>query len=338
MAQQSYDVVGLGNAIVDIIASVDDRFLLNHRIAKGGMTLIDEFRAKELLKELADNRQALSGLYEIAGGSAANTLAGLSSLGGRGLFVGKVFDDILGNVFAQSMAEMGVDFTTPAAREGMSTASCLIAVTPDGQRSMNTYLGACRYLTPDDVNEDDVARGKVLYLEGYLWDEDSAKDASRKAIAAAKGAGGRVALSVSDSFCIGRFREEFLHLLDRDVNILFANEDEAKALFEEDDFDKIVAAAKQWGGIAALTRSSKGCVIVQEDMVHEIPAAPVSHVIDTTGAGDQFAAGFLFGLTQGKGLPACGRLGALAAAEVISHYGARPEIPLRTLAEKAGLI
>lgn len=338
MAQQSYDVVGLGNAIVDIIASVDDRFLLNHRIAKGGMTLVDEFRAKELLKELADNRQALSGLYEIAGGSAANTLAGLSSLGGRGLFVGKVFDDILGNVFAQSMAEMGVDFTTPAAREGMSTASCLIAVTPDGQRSMNTYLGACRYLTPDDVNEDEVARGRVLYLEGYLWDEDSAKDASRKAIAAAKGAGGRVALSVSDSFCIGRFRDEFLHLLDRDVNILFANEDEAKALFEEDDFDKIVAAARQWGGIAALTRSSKGCVIVQEDMVHEIPAAPVSHVIDTTGAGDQFAAGFLYGLTQGKSLQDCGRLGGLAAAEVISHYGARPETPLKTLAEKAGLI
>ncbi len=218
----------------------------------------------------------------------------------------------------------------------MSTASCLIAVTPDGQRSMNTYLGACRYLTPDDVNEEDVARARVLYIEGYLWDEDSAKDASRKAIAAVKGAGGRVALSVSDSFCIGRFRSEFLQLLDRDVNILFANEDEAKALFEEDDFDKIIAAAKAWGGIAALTRSSKGCVIVQEDMVHEIPAAPVSQVIDTTGAGDQFAAGFLFGLTQGKGLAACGRLGALAAAEVISHYGARPEIPLKDLAAKAG--
>src|SRR5579863_915312 len=214
MAQYSYDVVGLGNAIVDIIASVDDRFLLNHRIAKGGMTLIDEFRAKDLLKALADNRQALSGLYEVAGGSAANTLAGLSSLGGRGLFVGKVFDDVLGNVFAQSMAEMGVDFTTAPAHEGLSTASCLIAVTPDGQRSMNTYLGACRWLTPDDVNEEEIASARVLYLEGYLWDEESAKDASRKAIAAVKGAGGRVALSVSDSFCIGRFRSEFLHLLE----------------------------------------------------------------------------------------------------------------------------
>lgn len=338
MPHHSYDVAGLGNAIVDIIASVDDRFLLNHRIAKGGMTLIDEFRAKDLLKALADNRQSLSGLHEIAGGSAANTLAGLASLGGRGLFVGKVFDDRLGDVFARSMAATGVDFTTQPAREGLSTASCLIAVTPDGQRSMNTYLGACRWLTPDDVNEEEVARARILYLEGYLWDEESAKDASRKAIAAVKGAGGRIALSVSDSFCIGRFRHEFLHLLDRDVNILFANEDEAKALFEEEDFDKIIAAAKKWGGIAALTRSAKGCVIVQEDMVYEIPAAPVSQVIDTTGAGDQFAAGFLYGLTQGKGLKDCGRLGALAAAEVISHYGARPEIPLKVLAEKAGLI
>jgi sugar/nucleoside kinase (ribokinase family) len=338
MAQHSYDVAGLGNAIVDIIASVDDRFLLNHRIAKGGMTLIDEFRAKDLLKALADNRQALSHLHEIAGGSAANTMAGLASLGGRGLFVGKVFDDRLGDVFSKSMAAAGVDFTTPAAREGLSTASSLIAVTPDGQRSMNTYLGACRWLTPDDVNEEEVARARLLYLEGYLWDEESAKDASRKAIAAVKGAGGRIALSVSDSFCIGRFRDEFLHLLDRDVNILFANEDEAKALFEEEDFDKIIAAAKKWGGIAALTRSAKGCVIVQEDMVHEIPAAPVAQVIDTTGAGDQFAAGFLFGLTQGKGLKECGRLGGLAAAEVISHYGARPETALKSLAEKAGLV
>ena len=337
MAQQSYDVAGLGNAIVDVIASVDDRFLLNHRIAKGGMTLVDEFRARELLKAMADNRQALSHLHEVAGGSAANTLAGLASLGGKGLFVGKVFDDRLGKVFAKSMAETGVDFTTQPAREGLSTASCFIAVTPDGQRSMNTYLGACRYLTPDDVNEEEVAGARVLYIEGYLWDEESAKEASRKAIAAVKGAGGRVALSVSDSFCIGRFRSEFLHLLDRDVNILFANEDEAKALFEEDNFDKIVAAAKKWGGIAALTRSAKGCVIVQEDMVHEIPAAPVSQVIDTTGAGDQFAAGFLHALTQGKNLKDCGRLGALASAEVISHYGARPEIPLKVLAEKAGL-
>jgi len=334
---QQYDVAGLGNAIVDIIASVDDRFLLTHGIAKGAMVLVDEFRAKELLKALADGRQALSSLHEIAGGSAANTLAGLASLGGNGIYVGKVFDDRLGEVFAKSMSAQGITFTTHPTRVGSTTASCLIAVTPDGQRSMSTYLGACRELAPDDVDETQVARARVLYIEGYLWDEESAKQASRKAIAAVKGAGGRIALSLSDSFCVGRFRDEFLHLLNRDVEILFANEDEAKALFEVEDFDGVVAGARNWGGIAAITRSAKGCVIVEEDAMHEIPAAPVAQVVDTTGAGDQFAAGFLYGLTRGKGLADCGRLGALAAAEVISHYGARPEVSLRALAEKAGL-
>ena len=333
-----YDVAGVGNAIVDVIASVDDRFLLNHRIAKGGMTLIDNFRAHELLKALTDNQQTMSSLHEVAGGSAANTMAGLASLGGNGVYVGKVFDDRLGGVFGQSMSAQGITFTTAPSREGSPTASCLIAVTPDGQRSMSTYLGACRELVPDDVDEAQVAAARILYIEGYLWDEESAKNASRKAIAAVKGAGGRVALSLSDSFCVGRFRDEFLHLLDKDVNILFANEDEAKALFQADDFDGVVAGAKAWGGIAALTRSAKGCVIVEEGQVHEVPAAPVKRVIDTTGAGDQFAAGFLFGLTHGKGLADCGRLGALAAAEVISHYGARPEVSLKELAEKAGLI
>jgi sugar/nucleoside kinase (ribokinase family) len=338
MSQQQYDVAGLGNAIVDIIASVDDRFLLTHRIAKGGMVLIDEFRAKELLKALADGNQALSSLHEVAGGSAANTMAGLTSLGGTGVFVGKVFDDRLGKVFGDSMASLGMTFTTARACQGASTATCLIAVTPDGQRSMSTYLGACRELVADDIDEAQVACARVLYIEGYLWDQENAKQASRKAIAAVKGAGGRVALSLSDSFCVGRFRDEFLHLLDRDVNILFANEDEAKALFQVEDFDGVVAGAKKWGGIAALTRSAKGCVIVEEGMTYEIPAAPVRQVIDTTGAGDQFAAGFLYGLTRGKGLADCGRLGALAAAEVISHYGARPETSLKDLAAKAGLL
>lgn len=333
-----YDVAGLGNAIVDVIASVDDRFLLTHRIAKGGMTLIDEFRAKELLKLLADNQQTMSSVHEVAGGSAANTMAGIASLGGNGVFIGKVFDDRLGKVFGESMASLGMTFTTAPACEGSSTATCMIAVTPDGQRSMSTYLGACRELQPDDIDEAQVAASRILYIEGYLWDQDEAKEAARKAIAAAKGAGSRVALSLSDSFCVGRFRDEFLQLLDKDVNILFANEDEAKALFEVEDFAGVVAGAKKWGGIAALTRSAKGCVIVEEGMEHVIPAAPVSQVIDTTGAGDQFAAGFLYGLTHGKGLADCGRLGALAAAEVISHYGARPETSLKELATKAGLI
>jgi sugar/nucleoside kinase (ribokinase family) len=280
----------------------------------------------------------MSSLHEVAGGSAANTMAGLASLGGKGLFLGKVSDDRLGRVFGQSMAATGVAFHNGGCRSNASTATSMIAVTPDGQRSMNTFLGACREMTPDDVDEDRIANARVLYIEGYLWDEDKAKQASRKAIAAVKGAGGRIALTLSDPFCVGRFRDEFLHLLDRDVNILFANEEEAKALFEVEDFAGVVAGAKKWGGIAALTRSAKGCVIVEEGMVHEISAAPVSQVVDTTGAGDQFAAGFLYGLTHGKGLADCGKLGALAAAEVISHYGARPERPLKELAAEMGLI
>src|SRR3954468_4530257 len=231
----SYDVASLGNAIVDIIASVDDRFLLNHRIAKGTMTLIDEFRAKELLKALADNQQTMSHLHEVAGGSAANTMAGLASLGGKGLFLGKVFDDRLGKVFADSMAATGVKFHNGSSKTSASTASSMIAVTPDGQRSMNTFLGACREMIPDDVDEGQIARARILYIEGYLWDEESAKQASRKAIAAVKGADGRIALTLSDPFCVGRFRNEFLHLLDKDVTILFANEDEAKALYQVED-------------------------------------------------------------------------------------------------------
>ena len=338
MTQQKYDVASLGNAIVDVIASVDDRFLLTHRIAKGSMTLIDEFRAKELLRALADQQQTMSNLHEVAGGSAANTMAGLASLGGNGLFLGKVSDDRLGKVFADSMAATGIKFHNGSSKANAATASSMIAVTPDGQRSMNTFLGACREVVPDDVDEVEIAAARILYIEGYLWDEESAKQASRKAIAAVKGAGGRIALTLSDPFCVGRFRSEFLHLLDKDVSILFANEEEAKALFEVEGFDGVIAGAKKWGGIAALTRSAKGCVIVEEGMVHEIPAAPVSRVIDTTGAGDQFAAGFLYGITHGKGLSDCGRLGALAAAEVISHYGARPETSLKELAAKAGLI
>jgi sugar/nucleoside kinase (ribokinase family) len=334
----AYDVAALGNAIVDIIASVDDRFLLNHRIAKGTMTLIDEFRAKELLKALADNQQTMSSVHEVAGGSAANTMAGLASLGGTGLFLGKVSADRLGGVFGDSMSKTGVEFHNGAGQSNAATASSMIAVTPDGQRSMNTYLGACREMTPDDVDQAQVGKARILYIEGYLWDEEKAKQATLKAIAAVKEAGGRIALSLSDPFCVGRFRDEFLQLLDRDVNILFANEDEAKALFQTEDFDGVVAAVKAWGGVAAITRSAKGCVVIEEGQMDQIPAAPVARVIDTTGAGDQFAAGFLFGLTHGKGLADCGRLGALAAAEVISHYGARPAVSLKELAAKAGLI
>ena len=331
---QKYHVAGLGNAIVDIFAQVDDDFLLQHKIAKGAMTLIDEFRAFELNKALAlagDNP-------EVAGGSVANTMAGLASLGAKGVYVGKVHADRLGAVFAASMKGIGVDYSTPLGDKGAATASSMIAVTADGQRSMNTDLGACRELTPEDVFPHEIADAEITYIEGYLWDEPAAKDASRRAMKIAHENGRKIAMTLSDSFCVGRFRAEFLDLFHNQLDILFANEDEALALFEVQSFEQVVEKVKAWGGVAALTRSAKGCVIVHGSQSHAIPAAPVAKVVDTTGAGDQFAAGFLYGLTHGKALPDCGKLGAIAAAEVISHFGARPEVSLRDLAQKNGLI
>ncbi len=327
---QKYDVAGLGNAIMDVIAAVDDQFLLTHGIAKGGMTLIDEYRAGELHKQLA-------GCVEAAGGSAANTMAGLASLGGSALFIGKVRDDRLGKAFGASLSALGVTYANAPVAGGSPTASSVIVVTEDGQRSMNTYLGACREMTPDDVSADDVMAAKILYIEGYLWDTDEAKDAARKAIAATRKAGGKIALSLSDAFCVGRFRDEFLELM-KGLDILFANEDEAKALFETDDFEAVAAKLAAWGGIAAVTRGASGCVVIKGGERHTIAAMPVAKVVDTTGAGDQFAAGFLFGLARDRKLDACGRLGVMAAAEIISHYGARPETSLKDLATKSGLL
>jgi sugar/nucleoside kinase (ribokinase family) len=326
-----YDVTAIGNAIVDIIHPVDDAFLLEHKIAKGVMTLIDEFRAEHLIS-------GMSGGREISGGSAANTMAGLASFGANGHFVGKVKDDRLGQSFAENLRRTGIDFETKMAADGPATACSIIAVTPDGQRSMNTYLGACRELTEKDIRPEPVADAKILYIEGYLWDSEESKAALRKAIAVAKGSDTKVAFTLSDPFCVGRFRNEFLELLRDDVDILFANEEELKSLYEVESFDEALQAAREWNGLAALTRSEKGCVVASESgEIHVLDAVKVERVLDTTGAGDQFAAGFLFGYSRGKHLSDCGRLGAIAAAEIISHYGARPETSLHALAAKAGL-
>jgi sugar/nucleoside kinase (ribokinase family) len=326
------DVVAMGNAIVDVLAPVEDEFLATHGIVKGVMTLIDEARAKQLYDVLPGMRR------EIAGGSAANTMAALASLGGNGHYIGKVRDDRLGHAFASGMKELDIGFTATPATEGPATACCMIAVAEDGQRSMNTYLGACRGLTPDDIREEEISVAKILYIEGYLWDMDAAKDASRKAIAIAKKSGVKIAFTLSDPFCVGRFREEFLELLDNDLDIVFANEDEAKALFSTKDFDSALRNFSDWNGTAAITRSEKGCTVVGRDFVKSVPAYPIENVVDTTGAGDAFAAGFLYGMTHGKALDDCGRLGALAAGEVISHFGARPAAVLRDLAAAAKLI
>ncbi len=326
-----YDVAGIGNAIVDVIFPTSDQFLLDHGIAKSVMTLIDEFRAALLLV-------AVSNAKQVSGGSAANTMAGLASFGGEGLFIGKVKDDPLGRTFNEDMKATGVEFDTPMALNSVPTACSIIAVTPDGHRSMSTYLGACRGLAPDDVDAAVIGNANILYVEGYLWDEKAPKAAIRKAIAAAKGAGRKVAFTLSDPFCVGRYRSEFLRMMKTDIDILFANEEEAKALFEVDTFGEALRGAQDWNGLAALTRSEKGCVVADADgEVYVLEAEPVAKVIDTTGAGDQFAAGFLYGMSRGLDARACARLGTLAAAEVIAHYGARPETSLKALAARAGL-
>jgi sugar/nucleoside kinase (ribokinase family) len=327
---RKYDVIGLGNAIVDVLAPVDDDFILTHQVVKNAMMLIDEFRAQQLYQAFGDK-------VEAAGGSVANSMAGLASFGARGKFVGKVKADRLGEAFAESLIANGTDFTTAPASEGPATACCLIAVPPDAQRAMNTFLGASRRLGPDDIVADDIAAANIVYVEGYLCDSEVSLQAAHKAAAIAKQTGTKIAITLSDSFCVGRYRDEFLTFL-KDVDVVFANEEEAKSLFEVEDFDDALQRFKAWHGITALTRGAKGCVAVGGGEVHVVDAAAVSQVLDTTGAGDQFAAGFLFGLSTGRTLAECGKLGSLAAAEVISHFGARPDVLLQDLARETGLI
>jgi sugar/nucleoside kinase (ribokinase family) len=331
MAAASIDVVGIGNAIVDVLAHADDRFLAAHGLAKGTMTLIDAARADALYAVMGPG-------VEESGGSAGNTMAGIASLGGRGAYIGKVRDDQLGTVFRHDITAIGVAFATAPATSGPPTARCLILVTPDAHRTMQTYLGACVDLGPEDIDEALIAAAQVTYLEGYLFDPPRAKAAFRKAAQLAHGAGRRVSLSLSDPFCVGRHRAEFRELVAHHVDILFANEAEICSLYETDDFDTAAHRVRADCDVAALTRSEKGSVVVAREHTHLIEAAKVSRLVDTTGAGDLYASGFLFGLTQGRDLATCGRLGGLCAAEAIGHFGARPEEPLAALAQRAGLV
>lgn len=323
MSQPVYDVCAIGNAIVDVLAHAGDDFIATtgkkYGMQKGTMTLINETQAVELYAELPPG-------IESSGGSAGNTMAGFASFGGKGAFIGKVAMDQLGEVFKHDLKAQGVEFNTTPLAVGAPTGRCLIIVTPDAQRTMNTFLGAGCELGPDDVDKDLVASSRILYLEGYLYDQPKAKEAFKYGAQVAHDAGHKVALTLSDPFCVDRHRDDFRDLVDNHVDLLFANEEEIKALYEVDTFEQGFRMARNKCEVAALTRSAKGSVIVSGEEIIEIEPEPLLHVIDTTGAGDQYAAGFLYGYTQGMDLYRCGRLGTLAATEVISHMGPRPEM------------
>jgi sugar/nucleoside kinase (ribokinase family) len=328
MAQASYDVIGIGSAIVDILSRTDDGFIQTHGLVKGTMALVTADRSKFLY-----DRMGVA--IEISGGSAANTMAGIASLGGSPAFIGKVGKDQLGEVFSHDIKAGGVDFLGGTGSQ--PTATCHILVTPDGQRTMNTYLGACTEMGPDDIDAGKIADAHVIYIEGYQWDTPQAKAAIRKATKAAKGAGRKVALSLSDPFVVDRHRGDLLGLIKDEVDILFGNEDEIFRLYEASDLETAVERLRAANVLAVMTRGAKGAVVFDGDTTAAIDAAPVAKVVDTTGAGDLFAAGFLFGFTHGRPLESCARIGAMAAAEVISHMGARPETPLRDLLVKHSL-
>ncbi|HEY5167520.1 MAG TPA: adenosine kinase [Pseudolabrys sp.] len=331
MTAPRYDVLGIGNAIVDVIAPAEDDFLVAHGMHKGTMALIDEERAETIY-------QAMGPAMESSGGSAANTIVGVASFGGRAAFIGKVKDDELGRAFAHDIRAARVTFDTPPASDGPSTARCYIMVTPDGERTMNTFLGAAQDLHPNDIDEATIAAAAVVYLEGYLWDPPHAKEAFVKAAAIAHKAGRRVALTLSDAFCVDRYRAEFLALIRKGtIDIIFANERELHSLYETADFDTAVKMLRSDAKLAVVTRSEKGCVVVSRDAVEAVQAMPIERVVDVTGAGDLFAAGFLVGHSHGKDHRTAARLGALAAAEVIQHIGARPAVSLKALAAENGL-
>lgn len=325
--EKRFDVTAVGNAIVDVLAQSDDEFLAALELPKGAMNLIDAAMAERLYSLMGPG-------VETSGGSAGNTVAGIAALGGRAAYIGKVADDQLGQVFTHDIRAVGVTYDTPRLKGGLPTARCLIFVTPDAQRTMQTFLGATTQLGPEDVNMDYITSSKVLYLEGYLWDQPRAKQAMRDAAIAAQKAGVKTSFTLSDAFCVARYRDEFIELVNNHIDILFANEHEILSLYQVDTFDEALQHVRGHCEIAALTRSEKGSVIVRGNEVHVIDAERGVKVVDTTGAGDAYAAGFLYAYTRGFDLATCGRLGGVMAAEVISHYGARPVGDVKGLAAR----
>lgn len=322
-----YDVVGIGNAIVDVLAKVGEGFLTERDLKKGVMTLLGAPEAGKIYQDILPER-------EVSGGSAANMVAGLASLGGAPAFIGKIHDDELGQVFKRDIGAAGVDFFTPQLNEGPSTGRSIVLVTPDAERSMFTYLGAAKKLSVDDIDENIIKLTKIVYLEAYLWDEESAKKAMIKACELAHKHNRKVAFSLSDKSCVDRHREEFLELIKGHVDILFGNEEEIKALFNETDFYKTLDLIKTDVEVAAITRNAKGSVVVNKRTKTFVEAEKVENVVDTTGAGDLYAAGFLYGFTHGRSLGTCATIGGIAASEIITHYGARPEVSLRGFVRK----
>jgi adenosine kinase len=331
MTAAKYDVLGIGNAIFDVLVQTDEGFLASHGMAKGGMALIDENRAAEIYRDMGP-------ATEMSGGSAANTIVGIANLGARAAYVGKVRDDQIGHLYAHDIRAAGVAFATVPAAGGPATGCSYILVTPDGERTMNTWLGAAQELMPADIDAAQVAASSIVYLEGYLWDPKSAKEAFVKAATTAHGADRKVALTLSDKFCVDRYRDEFLDLMRKGtVDLVFANEAELHSLYQTSDFESALKQLRADTSLGVVTRSEKGCVVASTDGVVAVPAFPIDKMVDTTGAGDLFAAGFLFGLVRGAGFENAGRLGALAAAEVIQHIGARPQVSLKDLAKANGL-
>jgi len=331
MAEAKYDVLGIGNAIFDVLVQTDEKFLADHGMTKGGMSLIDEARATSIYRDMGP-------ATEMSGGSAANTIVGIANFGARAAYVGKVKDDQIGRLYSHDIRAAKVAFETRPAADGPATGCSYIMVTPDGERTMNTYLGAAQDLTPDDIDAAQIAASRIVYLEGYLWDPKSAKEAFVKAASIAHGAGRQVALTLSDSFCVDRFRDEFLDLMRKGtVDLIFANESELHSLYQTADFDTALKQLREDTKLGVVTRSEKGCVVVSKAGIVAAPAYPIEKMVDTTGAGDLFAAGFLFGLVRNAGHENAGRLGALAAAEVIQHIGARPLASLKDLAKQNGL-